>query len=69
VLIGFVTAADAARLSHETDEAVTVELFPDAEGDATTIVAISYDSVVQHRQYSVRSAGAISVQVWRPRAS
>ena len=62
-VVGFVTAADAAKLTHGVDATVTVRLFPDAEGEATTIVSISYDRVVQHRQYAVRNAEAITVQV------
>ena len=42
---------------------MTVVLHPDAEGDATAIVSLPYDRVVQHRQYSVRNAAAIVLQV------
>jgi hypothetical protein len=38
-------------------------VYPDAEGEATTIVALSYDRVVQHRQYAIRNADAITLQV------
>jgi hypothetical protein len=62
-LIGFVTPADAAKLTHGAHDTVTVRVYPDAEGDATTIVALSYDRVVQHRQYAVRNADAITLQV------
>jgi hypothetical protein len=63
VLIGFVTAADAARLTHAQGDVVTVRVFPDAEGEASTIVSIPYDRVVQHRQYSVRNSEALTLQV------
>ena len=62
-IIGFVTAADAARLTHTGDGVLTIRIFPDAEGDATAIVSISYDRVVQHRQYSIRNADALTLQV------
>ena len=62
-VIGFVTAADAARLTQGQDALLTLRVYPDAEGDAATIVSISYDRVVQHRQYSVRNAEALTVEV------
>jgi hypothetical protein len=62
-IIGFVTAADAARLTHAADAVLTIRIFPDAEADASTIVAISYDRVVQHRQYAIRNADALTLQV------
>jgi hypothetical protein len=62
-VIGFVTAADAARLTQRQDALLTLRVYPDAEGDAATIVSISYDRVVQHRQYSVRNADALTVEV------
>jgi uncharacterized membrane protein len=62
-VIGFVTAADAAKLTHGHDETLTIRLYPDAEGDATTIVAIAYNRVVQHRQYAIRNADALTLQV------
>lgn len=62
-VIGFVSAADAVKLTHAADDTLTLRLFPDAEGDATTIVSISYDRVVQHRQYAVRNADAMTLQV------
>ena len=62
-IIGFVTAADAARLTHTGDVVLTLRIFPDAEGDATTLVSISYDRVVQHRQYAIRNADALTLQV------
>lgn len=63
VVIGFVTPADAAKLTHTQHETLTLRLYPEAEGDATVIVSIPYDRVVQHRQYSVRNADALTLQV------
>jgi hypothetical protein len=54
-VVGFVTPSEAASLSTAAD-AVQIRLFPDAE--ASVIVAIGYDRIVHHRQYSVRSAEA-----------
>ena len=62
-VIGFVTAADASRLTHDEGGVLTIRLYPDAEGEATVIVSIPYDRVVQHRQYAVRNAEAITLQV------
>ena len=62
-VVGFVTPAHATTLTRATNETVTVRLYPDAEGDATAIVSVSYDRVVHHRQYSVRNAEAIDLQV------
>lgn len=62
-VIGFVSAADAAKLTRGQDGILTIRLYPDAEGEATTIVSISYDRVVQHRQYAIRNADALTLQV------
>ena len=62
-LIGFVASAAAAELDHPTTDIVTVRIFADKEGDATAIVSIPYDRIVQHRQYAIRNAEAISLQV------
>jgi hypothetical protein len=62
-LIGFVSHAAAAQLTHPTSEVATVKIFPDVDADAPAIVAIPYDRIVQHRQYAVRNAEAISLQV------
>lgn len=62
-VVGFVSPADAAKLTHGGTEVLTIRLYPDAEDDATRIVSISYDRVVQHRQYAVRNAEALTIQV------
>jgi hypothetical protein len=67
-VVGFVTPADAAKLTQDSGETATVRLYPDAEGEATTIVSLSYDRVLQHRQYAIRNAEAITVQVARAHA-
>ena len=62
-VVGFVTPADAARLTDVHDPTLTIRIYPDAEGDATVLVSISYDRVVQHRQYAIRNADALTLQV------
>jgi hypothetical protein len=62
-VIGFVTAADAARLRAPSDTPITIQIYPDSQGEATILVAVPYDRVVQHRQYAVRNADAIAVQL------
>jgi hypothetical protein len=59
---GFVTPADASRLAHDGG-AVEVQLFPAPDGDATEIVAITYERIRQHRQYSVRNGAGITLHV------
>lgn len=62
-VVGFVTATEAAQLDAGGSDPVTILLHPEAEGDATTIVALPYERVAHHRQYSVRNAAAIALQV------
>ena len=62
-VIGFVSASDAARLTQGQEALLTLRLYPDAEGEAATIVSIPYDRVVQHRQYAVRNADSLTLQV------
>lgn len=62
-VVGYVTPADAARLTDPRETTLTIRIYPDAEADATTLVSISYDRVVQHRQYAVRNADALTLQV------
>ncbi len=63
-VVGFITPAEAAQLTRATtNDPVTLMVHPDVEGEATAIVSLPYDRVVQHRQYSVRNAAAIALQV------
>lgn len=62
-VIGFVTPAEAAQLANGDQPLVTIRLHPDAEGEATSIVCIPYDRIVQHRQYAIRNAEAVVLQV------
>jgi hypothetical protein len=67
-VIGFVTPADAGKLTRDQEPTLTIRLYPDAEVDATTIVSISYSRVVQHRQYAVRNADALTLQIYSTQA-
>jgi hypothetical protein len=67
-VIGFVTTPDAARLMSDDNAPVAITLHPDADDDASTIVAVSYDRIMQHRQYSVRNTAAIVLHVLPGRA-
>lgn len=62
-LVGFVTASEAAELTRPTGDTVAVKIYPDAMGEANVIVSIPYDRIVQHRQYAIRNAEAIALQV------
>jgi hypothetical protein len=64
-VVGFVTSLDADRLLDSGSDVVQILLFPDAEGHASTIVAIGYDRIVHHRQYSIRNAEALTLHVSR----
>jgi hypothetical protein len=63
-VIGFVIPADAAKLTDASGaRPVTVTIYPDLDGEATAIVSLPYHRIVQHRQYSIPGAAAITVQV------
>lgn len=63
VVVGFVRPADAVKLTQADTAAVTVRIYPDTEGEANTIVSLPYERVVHHRQYAIRNAEALEVQV------
>jgi hypothetical protein len=67
-LVGFVTPSAAAELAHPAADAVAVRIYPEAVDEANVIVAIPYDRIVQHRQYAIRNAEAIALQVVTPHA-
>jgi len=62
-VVGFVTPSDATRLTSGQQDPVSLIVPPDADGEATAIVSLPYDRVVHHRQYSVRNAAAIALDV------
>lgn len=61
-IVGFVTARDRARL-EQGGEPFDLTIYPDAEGEATEIVAIDYAQIAQHRQYSVRNSAALTLRI------
>lgn len=61
-IVGFVTPALAAILAV-SDQLLAITIYPDAEGDSTEIVSIPYSRIVHHRQYSVRNAAGLELQV------
>jgi hypothetical protein len=61
-IIGFVTPSDAQKLAS-TMEPVSVTLYPDIDGRASHIVAVSYSQIAQHRQYSIRNTAGLELQV------
>lgn len=63
-IVGFITPAEAGQLVRAPrTQPVSLIVHPDIEGEATAIVSLPYDCVVQHRQYSVRNAAAVALQV------
>jgi hypothetical protein len=62
VIVGFVSSRDLSRLARGSD-AIELTIYPDAEGDATEVVAIGYAQIAQHRQYSIRNAAGMSLRV------
>jgi hypothetical protein len=62
-VVGFVDPRDAEKLIGNSGAAVEVRVFPDREGDVSTIVSIPYARIVQHRQYSVRNADAVTLHI------
>jgi hypothetical protein len=61
-IVGFAHPRDVSRLAHVC-EPFDITIYPEAEGEATEIVAISYTQIAQHRQYSVRNAPGMSLRV------
>jgi hypothetical protein len=62
VIVGFVTPEEAERL-HRAQAPFQLTIYPDVEGEATTITAISYSRIAQHRQYSVRNTAGLVLHV------
>ena len=62
VIVGFVTPADARRL-RDAPAPLDLMVYPDVEGAATEIVAISYSRITQHHQYSVRNTPGLVLHV------
>jgi hypothetical protein len=62
-IIGFVSTEHASRLASATETDVDVTVYPDAETGVTELVAISYECIASHRQYSIRNASGMNLRV------
>jgi hypothetical protein len=59
-IIGFVTRDDSGRMTSSTSD-VMVQLQPEPDGDATTLVAIPYSRIKHHRQYAAPNQHGFAV--------
>jgi len=59
-IIGFVTHGAAGPMTSSAGE-VVVQVQPEPEGDASTLVAVPYARIRQHRQYSAPNQHGFSV--------
>ena len=61
VIVGFVTRAEAEQLRRSL-KPIELTVYPEVEGDATEITAISY-SRIAHRQYSIGNTPGLVLHV------
>jgi hypothetical protein len=61
-IIGFVTVPDRERLAA-ANEPIDLTLYPDASGEATEIISISYARIAPHRQHTERTAAGLAMHV------
>lgn len=59
-MIGFVAREAASALSSVVSD-VTIQLQPEPEGAATTLVAVPYSRIRQHRQYAAPNQHGFAV--------
>ncbi len=62
MIIGFVPAAEAARLSAAT-EPVDIALFHDADGEADTLIAVPYSRILHHRQIATPNQVSVPLRI------
>lgn len=62
IIIGFVPAAEAARVSSAT-EPVDIALFHDAEGTADTLIAVPYSRIIHHRQIATPNQVSVPLRI------
>ena len=62
VLVGYLSPELAERL-QTGQESMSLELFPDADDQASRLVSIPLSRVVSRREYSTREKGALGLQV------
>lgn len=61
-IVGFATPPDAERL-RQAHAPIELTIYPEAEGPATEITAISYSRIAHHRQYSIRNTPGLVLHV------
>jgi hypothetical protein len=61
-IVGFATVEDAAQLASSSQDA-TLQIHPQPEDTATTLVRIPYARIRQHRQYAAPNQHGFSVTV------
>lgn len=59
-VVGFVTREAYGQMTSSTGE-VTIQLQPEPEGDATTLVTIPYSRIHHHRQYAAPNQHGFAV--------
>lgn len=62
MIIGFVPATEAARLSSAT-EPVDISLFHDADGEADTLIAVPCSRILQHRQIATPNQVSVPLRI------
>jgi hypothetical protein len=62
LILGFVPAADAARLTSAT-EPTDVSLFHDVDGAADTLIAVPYSRIVHHRQIATPNQVSVPLRI------
>ena len=61
-IIGFVSREASAQMTTSTADAV-VQLQPEPEGEATTLVAVPYSRIRHHRQYAAPNQHGFAVSL------
>jgi hypothetical protein len=61
-IIGFVTREASAQMTSSTSE-VVVQVQPQPDGDAATLVAVPYSRIRQHRQYAAPNQHGFAVRL------
>lgn len=62
MIVGFVSAAEAARLTSST-EPVELALFHDAEGAADTLIAVPYSRILHHKQIATPNQVSVPLRI------
>ncbi len=62
LILGFVSAAEAARLASAT-EPIDIALFHDVDGAADTLIAVPYARIMQHRQIATPNQVSVPLRI------